>query len=43
MYVNRSPEKQFDVVDLDPYGSAAQFIDGAVQSVAEGGEFSEIL
>ncbi len=26
-----------DVVDLDPYGSAAPFIDSAVQSVADGG------
>ncbi|EJK48188.1 hypothetical protein THAOC_33038 [Thalassiosira oceanica] len=28
---------QFDVVDLDPYGSAAPFMDAAVQSVASGG------
>ncbi|KAI9009694.1 N2,N2-dimethylguanosine tRNA methyltransferase-domain-containing protein [Gaertneriomyces semiglobifer] len=27
----------FDVIDLDPYGSATQFLDGAVQAVAEGG------
>jgi len=27
----------FDVVDLDPYGSASVFLDGAVQAVAEGG------
>ncbi|OIR58659.1 MAG: N2,N2-dimethylguanosine tRNA methyltransferase [Amphiamblys sp. WSBS2006] len=27
----------FDVIDLDPYGSAAPFIEGAVQSVRDGG------
>eukprot|EP01117_Protostelium_nocturnum_P007475 TRINITY_DN2671_c0_g1_i3.p1 TRINITY_DN2671_c0_g1~~TRINITY_DN2671_c0_g1_i3.p1 ORF type:complete len:432 (+),score=141.92 TRINITY_DN2671_c0_g1_i3:28-1323(+) len=37
MYMNREPSKQFEVVDLDPYGSASIFLDGAVQSVAEGG------
>ena len=26
-----------DVVDLDPYGTAAPFIDGAVQCVKDGG------
>ncbi|KAF3480986.1 N2,N2-dimethylguanosine tRNA methyltransferase [Arthroderma uncinatum] len=28
---------KFDVVDLDPYGTAAPFLDSAVQSVADGG------
>ena len=28
---------QFDVIDLDPYGSAAPFMDAAMQSVASGG------
>ncbi|KAK5093362.1 RNA methyltransferase tRNA(m5U54)methyltransferase [Exophiala xenobiotica] len=28
---------KFDVVDLDPYGSAAPFIDAALQAVADGG------
>eukprot|EP00560_Eucampia_antarctica_P009090 CAMPEP_0197827516 /NCGR_PEP_ID=MMETSP1437-20131217/4262_1 /TAXON_ID=49252 ORGANISM="Eucampia antarctica, Strain CCMP1452" /NCGR_SAMPLE_ID=MMETSP1437 /ASSEMBLY_ACC=CAM_ASM_001096 /LENGTH=638 /DNA_ID=CAMNT_0043428371 /DNA_START=272 /DNA_END=2188 /DNA_ORIENTATION=+ len=28
---------QFDIVDLDPYGSAAPFLDAAVQSVVHGG------
>ena len=28
---------RYDVIDLDPYGSAAPFIDGAVQAVADGG------
>ncbi|CAD6252044.1 unnamed protein product [Miscanthus lutarioriparius] len=29
--------KEFDVVDLDPYGSPAAFLDSAVQCVADGG------
>ncbi|XP_062200622.1 tRNA (guanine(26)-N(2))-dimethyltransferase 1-like isoform X2 [Phragmites australis] len=29
--------KEFDVVDLDPYGSPASFLDSAVQCVADGG------
>ena len=37
MYNNRKKEDQFDVVDLDPYGSPTPFLDGAVQAVAEGG------
>ena len=37
MYAHRDERKRFDVVDLDPYGSAAMFLDGAVQSVADGG------
>lgn len=28
---------QFDVIDLDPYGTAAPFLDAAVQSIADGG------
>jgi tRNA (guanine26-N2/guanine27-N2)-dimethyltransferase len=28
---------RYDVIDLDPYGSAAPFIDGAVQAVENGG------
>jgi tRNA (guanine26-N2/guanine27-N2)-dimethyltransferase len=39
LYLNRDPLLRFDVVDLDPYGSAAIFLDGAVQAVEEGGEF----
>lgn len=27
----------YDVVDLDPYGTPAMFLDSAVQSVADGG------
>ncbi|KAJ3121995.1 tRNA methyltransferase 1 [Nowakowskiella sp. JEL0407] len=37
MYQATSTKTKFDVVDLDPYGSASPFIDAAVQCVAEGG------
>ncbi len=38
MYTHRTAQQgQFDVIDLDPYGTAAMFLDGAVQSVSEGG------
>ncbi|KAJ1927827.1 RNA methyltransferase tRNA(m5U54)methyltransferase [Tieghemiomyces parasiticus] len=37
MYRSRGAAQQFHVVDLDPYGSAAPFIDAAVQSVADRG------
>ena len=37
MYEHRQKDDQFDVIDLDPYGSAAMFLDSAVQSVSEGG------
>ncbi|XP_045107063.1 probable tRNA (guanine(26)-N(2))-dimethyltransferase isoform X2 [Portunus trituberculatus] len=37
MYENRAREKRFHAIDLDPYGSPHIFLDGAVQSVAEGG------
>lgn len=30
-------QKEFDVVDLDPYGSPSVFLDSAVQSVTDGG------
>lgn len=36
MHASKSKER-FDVIDLDPYGSAAPFMDAAVQSVGEGG------
>jgi tRNA (guanine26-N2/guanine27-N2)-dimethyltransferase len=29
--------KEFDVVDLDPYGSPSIFLDSAIQSVTDGG------
>lgn len=37
MYTHREPSNRFDVVDLDPYGSAAPFLDAGIQSVADGG------
>tara|TARA_A100001035_G_scaffold150434_1_gene118445 strand:+ start:101 stop:1546 length:1446 start_codon:yes stop_codon:yes gene_type:complete len=37
MYAHRDPHMRFDVVDLDPYGTAAPFLDSAVQAVADGG------
>lgn len=40
MYSHRNPTtKRFDVIDLDPYGSPSQFLDSAVQAVADGGKF----
>ncbi|GER45282.1 tRNA (guanine(26)-N(2))-dimethyltransferase, partial [Striga asiatica] len=36
VYVLTHP-KEFDVVDLDPYGSPSIFLDSAVQSVVDGG------
>ena len=38
MYEHRHPAKRVDVVDLDPYGTAAPFVDAAVQAVADGGK-----
>lgn len=37
MYEHRDTPKRFDMVDLDPYGTASPFLDAAVQSVADGG------
>ncbi|CAH0475044.1 unnamed protein product [Peronospora belbahrii] len=37
MYNHRKPADQFDVIDLDPYGSASTFLDSAVQSIVNGG------
>ena len=37
MYSHRSEKMQFDVIDLDPYGTAAIFLDSAVQAVKSGG------
>uniref|UniRef100_A0A915DDJ6 tRNA (guanine(26)-N(2))-dimethyltransferase n=1 Tax=Ditylenchus dipsaci TaxID=166011 RepID=A0A915DDJ6_9BILA len=34
---HRTYEKRFHAVDLDPYGSAAVFLDSAVQAVTDGG------
>ncbi|XP_076309693.1 tRNA methyltransferase 1 isoform X2 [Tachypleus tridentatus] len=37
MYQHRSPEKRFHIIDLDPYGSPAPFLDSAVQALCDGG------
>ncbi|XP_061587605.1 tRNA (guanine(26)-N(2))-dimethyltransferase [Cololabis saira] len=37
MYEMRGKKERFDVIDLDPYGSPASFLDAAVQAVSEGG------
>ncbi|KAF8163340.1 tRNA methyltransferase [Crassisporium funariophilum] len=37
MYNHRELKRRVDVVDLDPYGTAAPFIDAAVQCVNDGG------
>ncbi|XP_023670269.2 tRNA (guanine(26)-N(2))-dimethyltransferase [Paramormyrops kingsleyae] len=37
MYEARGRKDRYDVIDLDPYGSPAPFVDGAVQAVSEGG------
>lgn len=42
MYTHRGDNNRFDVVDLDPYGTASPFLDAAVQSVSDGGRPSAI-
>ncbi|XP_023227899.1 tRNA (guanine(26)-N(2))-dimethyltransferase-like [Centruroides sculpturatus] len=37
MYQHRNVHRRFHVIDLDPYGSPAPFLDAAVQCVADGG------
>ncbi|XP_041838700.1 tRNA (guanine(26)-N(2))-dimethyltransferase isoform X2 [Melanotaenia boesemani] len=37
MYEKRGKKERYDVIDLDPYGSPASFLDAAVQAVGEGG------
>ncbi|XP_054635983.1 tRNA (guanine(26)-N(2))-dimethyltransferase [Dunckerocampus dactyliophorus] len=37
MYEMRGRKDRYDVIDLDPYGSPAAFLDAAVQAVSEGG------
>ena len=37
MYQSRNPADRFDVIDLDPYGTPAPFLDAAVQAVKDGG------
>lgn len=36
-YMYKCRENKFDVIDLDPYGSCAPFLDAAVQAVNDGG------
>lgn len=38
MYEHIEPLEQFHVVDIDPYGSAAVFLDSAVQCIKDGGK-----
>lgn len=38
MYQHQRVSERFEVIDLDPYGSPAPFLDAAVQAVSEGGE-----
>ncbi|CAE6433487.1 unnamed protein product [Rhizoctonia solani] len=37
LYHHRADQHRVEVIDLDPYGTAAPFIDGAVQAVGDGG------
>ncbi|KAL6091337.1 hypothetical protein STEG23_030258 [Scotinomys teguina] len=37
MYQHQKASERFDVIDLDPYGSPAPFLDAAVQAVTDGG------
>uniref|UniRef100_A0A8C9THJ8 tRNA (guanine(26)-N(2))-dimethyltransferase n=1 Tax=Scleropages formosus TaxID=113540 RepID=A0A8C9THJ8_SCLFO len=37
MYEARGRKDRYDVIDLDPYGSPAPFVDAAVQAVSDGG------
>lgn len=37
MYNSTNVRDRFDVIDLDPYGNPTMFLDGSVQSIAEGG------
>lgn len=37
MYQHQKAPERFDVIDLDPYGSPAPFLDAAVQAVSDGG------
>lgn len=43
MYSHRSERLRVDCVDLDPYGTAAPFIDAAVQCIKDDGELAESL
>lgn len=40
MYSHRALKDRVDVVDLDPYGTAAPFIDAAIQSIRDDGSMT---
>lgn len=37
MYTSTTPEQRFHAIDLDPYGCPNRFLDGALQSISDGG------
>lgn len=37
MYTSTTFDKRFTVIDLDPYGGPNKFLDGAIQSIEDGG------
>lgn len=37
MYMRQAEQQYYDVIDLDPYGCPARFLDAAVQAVRDGG------
>jgi tRNA (guanine26-N2/guanine27-N2)-dimethyltransferase len=34
---HRATVDRFDVIDIDPFGSASKFLDSSVQAIADGG------
>jgi hypothetical protein len=42
MYSHSLERNRVDVVDLDPYGTAAPFIDAAVQCITDGGNLTAL-
>ena len=37
MYKRKATRLPFHIIDLDPYGSPAPFLDSAIQAIVEGG------
>ena len=37
LLINSKKDIQFDIVDLDPYGSVVPFLDASVESIKDGG------
>jgi tRNA G26 N,N-dimethylase Trm1 len=37
MNTMRKDKKHFDVIDLDPYGTAVPFLESSIQAMADGG------